>query len=51
VRFGFDPVDGTLHEFGSTTQLELIFDVCPVGLNGFDAEIELLCNFARGRRR
>lgn len=39
MRFGFNPVNGALHEFGSIPQMELILDVRPVGFDGFDTKV------------
>ena len=36
------PVDCVMHEFSAVLDAEFVLDACTMGLNGFNADIELL---------
>src|SRR5689334_11293958 len=39
--FGFDPAGGVADEFGGGAEIEFFFDVAAVGVDGFEAEMEM----------
>ena len=43
---GFDPVERPMYELGRVVEFELLLYVRPMGFNGFDAQLEAICNLA-----